>query len=90
MAALAGAQIDLRKEEGSGQRASFYLFHNVTSNDTVDLSARFSRIVAAAMIGSTAVVAVNALTIAGAVLTFNPAGLVNDDVFVLVVGAGLV
>ncbi len=79
MAALTAGQIDLRKEDGVGQRASLYLFHNVTAGDTVDLSARFGKVYAASGVSVAAPGTLLTFTVTGAVTIrkFRPPELVR-------------
>ncbi len=89
MAALSGAQVDVVLEEGVGVfRVALYRLQKVTTNDTLEVSERFSKVLAAAFIGVTAQVAVFSLPVsANTTLTLNPLGLAGDACYVLVVGA---
>lgn len=73
-------------ESGVAERTALYSVRNVTTGDTLDVSADFSSPKQAIFLGTTA--SVKGLgTIAGSVVTIPTAGLANDAGYLLVYGS---
>jgi hypothetical protein len=81
MAALTAAQVLQVWAEGRSDRAALYALRNVTAGDTADLSADFSVVKQAIMLGTT-VNGAGVATASGTAVTM-PAGLSKDAAYLL-------
>ena len=92
MPAIGSANVKLLWSEGGGERTAVYRVHNVTTADTLDLSASFRKIKAAVWVpaGAPTQGVVGALSGTPAtVVTLTLTGLANDTVYLLVIGEAL-
>ena len=91
MPALSYTSRGVRKGVGGMQQATVSLV-KANAADTVDVAADFARVVAASIIGDSrnvpAITAIAGGSIAGTVITL-PAGYVNDDVDLMVIGPSI-
>lgn len=84
MAALTSTQVVPVWRDGASDQAVLYALRNVTSTDTADLSAEFSVLKRAVLLGTTVAGAV-AVTTSGNVITI-PSGVSQDAGYLLAWG----
>lgn len=84
MAALTSSHYVLQWSNGVSARVALYALRNVTTADTADVSAEFSVVKQAIMLGTTVVGSATA-SVSGTVITM-PAGLAGDGAYLLVWG----
>jgi hypothetical protein len=89
MAALAGAQAQRQWRAGNAVVAGTYLILGVNTNDTLDLSADYRRILHTAFSPTTDAIPFSLPAVAGTTLTFAQAGMTNESGYLFVTGIPL-
>jgi hypothetical protein len=85
MAALTQNHYVLAWSNGASDKAALYALRDITTGDTADLSADFSVVKQAVIMGTT-VAGTEAVTVSGTIVTI-PSGLSNDAAYLLAWGA---
>lgn len=86
MAVLTTGQAPKQWSQGTAVVASQYLVKGVNTNDTLDLSADYRRIIHAAFSPTTDGIVLSLPSVAGGVLTFAQAGMTNESGYLFVTG----
>lgn len=73
-------------ESGTAEKVVLYLVKNVDTNDTIGVSAKFSKVKAAVSVPAGDPATGDVCAVAGTTVTIDTASLTDDAVFVLVVG----
>jgi hypothetical protein len=73
-------------ESGSAEKTVLYLVKNVDTSDTIDVSAKFSKVKSAVSIPAGGLSTGDVCAVASLVVTLDVAAATDDTLFVLVVG----
>jgi len=91
MAALTQANVEKVYSDGKSETIALFSVKKVNTNDTLDMSPWLAFVKVAAILGGTRVGAPAVLNVAadGVTVTFNPANIVNDGVWLVCWGVAV-